>query len=78
MARRRFTAAFKAEIALKALRNDATIAELASKHEVHPNVIKKWRSDLVKQASKVFQKKSGPHVKDHTAYFGTQNWPTYD
>ena len=35
--RRRFTADFKARVALEALRGDKTIQEIATKHKVHPN-----------------------------------------
>jgi transposase-like protein len=35
--RRRFTAAFKARVALEALRGDKTIQEIATRHKVHPN-----------------------------------------
>jgi transposase len=35
--RRRFTADFKAQVALEALRGDRTIQEIATRHEVHPN-----------------------------------------
>ena len=34
--RRRFSAEFKAKVALEAIRGDETIAELAAKHELHP------------------------------------------
>ena len=37
--RRRFTADFKAKVALEALRGDKTIQEIASKHKVHPNQV---------------------------------------
>ncbi len=37
--RRRFTAAFKARVALDALRGDKTIQEIATKHKVHPNQV---------------------------------------
>ena len=40
--RRRFTADFKAKVALEALRGDKTIQELASKHKVHPNQVSTW------------------------------------
>ena len=36
-ARRRFTAEFKARVALEALRGDRTIQEIAARHAVHPN-----------------------------------------
>ncbi len=41
--RRNFSAAFKANIALEALRGDRTLAELAGRHKVHPNLITKWK-----------------------------------
>jgi len=37
--RRNFSAAFKAKVALEALRGDPTLAALASRHKVHPNLI---------------------------------------
>ena len=42
-ARRRFTAEFKARVALAALRGDKTIQEIAGKHKVHPNQVSAWK-----------------------------------
>jgi transposase len=41
--RRRFTADFKAKVALEALRGDKSIQEIASKHQVHPNQVSAWK-----------------------------------
>ena len=41
--RRRFSAEFKAKIALEAIRGGQTIAELASRYELHPNLITSWK-----------------------------------
>ena len=41
--RRRFTADFKARVALEALRGDKTIQEIASRHKVHPNQVGTWK-----------------------------------
>ena len=41
--RRRFTATFKARVALEAFRGDKTVQELAAKHQVHPNQVSVWK-----------------------------------
>ena len=41
--RRRFTAQFKAKVALEALRGDRTIQTIAAKHQVHPNQVSGWK-----------------------------------
>ena len=43
--RRRFTADFKARVALEALRGDKTIQEIATKHKVHPNQVSTLNAD---------------------------------
>ena len=68
MARKYHTASFKAQVALEALGNDSTLAELARKYDVHPNMISKWKADLAKQAAELFQRKKNAKIKDHTAY----------
>ena len=45
--RRRFTGEFKAKVALEALQGQRTIAELATRHELHPNVITQWRRQAI-------------------------------
>ena len=52
--RRKFTASFKAKVALAALREDKTIAQLATQFELHPNQIAEWRKQLVERAGDVF------------------------
>ena len=41
--RRRFTADFKAKVALEALRGDRTIQEISARHKVHPNQVSAWK-----------------------------------
>ena len=46
-ARRNHTPAFKAKVALAALKNDRTIAQLAEQFDVHPNQITSWKEQLL-------------------------------
>ena len=41
--RRRFAPAFKAKVALEALAGEHTLAELATKHDIHPNLVQQWK-----------------------------------
>jgi transposase-like protein len=52
--RRNHSPAFKAKVALEALRGDKTLAELAQKFDVHPNQITSWKTHLLNQAPAVF------------------------
>ena len=57
--RRRLDAALKAKIALEALRNEATVAELAAKYQLHPNQIYAWKKQLLHGAAAVFSGGTG-------------------
>ena len=52
--RRKLTAEFKAKVALAALREDKTMAELCQQFEVHANQIGEWKKQLVSRATEVF------------------------
>jgi len=52
--RRRFSAEFKAKVALEALRGELTLAEIARKYDVHPNMISAWRRQLTQEAAQLF------------------------
>ena len=60
MARKKFTASFKAQVALEALTNKATLAELSKKYDVHPTQIKDLESSIGITGRKyIFRKKQG-------------------
>ena len=52
--RRRFTPNFKATVALKALRGDRTIQEIAARHKVHPNQVSTWKRQAMDGLGDVF------------------------
>ena len=52
--RRNHSPAFKAKVALAALTSDATMAQLASRFDVHAHQVTQWKQQLVAQAAAVF------------------------
>ena len=69
MARKRksHTAAFKAQVALAAVKGDKTVNELASLHGVHPTMIHGWKKQLVQSAEELFQSGATPSSVEHEA-----------
>jgi transposase len=61
--RRNHSPAFKAKVALAALKGDKTLAELAQQYDVHPNQIIQWKAQLLDGAAEVF----GPEKSDEKA-----------
>ena len=54
--RRKFSAAFKAKVALEAIKEKETLQQLASKFEVHPNQITLWKKEFLEGAEQIFSK----------------------
>lgn len=52
--RRNHTPAFKAKVALAAIKGDRTLADLAQQFDVHPNQITQWKAQLQEGAAGVF------------------------
>ena len=65
--RRKIDAALKAKIALEALREQATVADLAQRYQVHPNQVYAWKKQLQEHAARVFDAKVGQEAEAQTA-----------
>ena len=65
--RRRFTAEFKARVALEALRGDRTIQEIAAKHKVHPNQVSAWKRQAMDGLGAVFSNGAERAGRDHAS-----------
>ncbi len=55
--RKRHSAEFKARVALDAIREELTLAELSAKHGVHPNMISAWKRAAIKNMADAFSKR---------------------
>ena len=56
--RRKFASAFKASVAVAAIKDRESLAELSKRFEVHPTVISKWKMEFLDKSSGVFDNKS--------------------
>jgi transposase len=54
--RRKFTSAFKAQVALEAIKNKKTMAELSQLFDVNPVMISKWKAECLENLGSVFEK----------------------
>lgn len=56
--RKQYSAAFKAQIVLEALKETRTVAQIASDHHLHPNLVTKWKQEAVAELPVVFERKN--------------------
>lgn len=56
--RKRYAAEFKARIALEAIKGEQTVAELASRHGLHPTMIANWKRQALENMAEVFTSKA--------------------
>jgi transposase len=62
--RRTHDAAFKAKVALEAVKGEKTLAQLAGEYSVHPNQIGQWRKKLLKELPTLFSERGNYQEKD--------------
>ena len=76
--RRNHSPAFKAKVALAALKGEQTVAELAARYDVHPNQVTQWKTQLLNGVASVFAGNAesaathGPDLKALHAKIGQQ------
>lgn len=56
MMRKKFDPAFKARVALEALKGEKTMAELSAQYGVHSNMISRWKQDALARLPELFEK----------------------
>ena len=65
--RRKIDASLKAKIALEALREQATVADLAQRYQVHPNQVYAWKKQLQEHAARAFDARVGQEAEAQSA-----------
>lgn len=56
MKRKQYSPALKAKIVIEALRETKTITELAAQHQIHPNLITKWKQAAIQDLPSLFER----------------------
>lgn len=62
--RRKFSASFKAKVAIEAIKEDKTLQELASKHGLHSNQISAWKKEFLEKSELIFSRESDLKVDE--------------
>lgn len=55
--KKHYTAAFKAKVVVELLKEEKTLSQLASEHQVHPNQLRQWRDLVLQEMASLFDKK---------------------
>ena len=62
MMRKQYTAAFKAKVVQELVKEEKTLAQIASEYEVHPTQLKQWRAVALEGLASLFEKQDSTVV----------------
>jgi len=65
MTRKQYSSAFKAKVALEALKNQKTITAIASEYSVHPNQVTHWKKQLLAELPQIFEGRQKKKTEDN-------------
>jgi transposase len=65
--RKRYAAEFKAKVAREALKEESTIADIATRFSIHPNQVSEWKKQALEGLAEVFAGKTGRSDAAHEA-----------
>lgn len=66
--RRIFTPEQKAKIVIEVMREEKTLNEIAAEHEIHPNLLSRWKAEFLNNAGRVFSKETDELEKVKQSY----------
>ena len=61
--RKTFSNEFKARVALEAIKGFKTISEISGEYQVHPNIVSKWKKEVLENLPGLFDKRRGPRTE---------------
>lgn len=64
MQRKKYSAQFKAKVAIEAVKGNKTINEIAGEFGVHPTQIQQWKKQLLEELPNIFSKKRANKAKE--------------
>jgi transposase-like protein len=62
--RRNFDPNFRARVALEAIKGTKTLSEISAEYKIHPNMIVKWKKELVAKLPTIFQKQDNSELAE--------------
>jgi putative transposase len=66
--RKHYSSTFKAQIVQEVLRGEKTIAQIASEHSVHPNLIGQWKATALERFPSLFEKDNADRIGERLAH----------